>query len=174
MPDQAFLGELRIFTYGRPPRYWAPCEGQPMNIQENLALFSLLGTQFGGNGSTTFALPDLRARVPIHVGGGNVVGTAGGETAHTLTPAEMPMHSHLALANNTVGGVGLPSPSSRLANSEPGNAYGPPNNLAPMNSAVVGRTGGSGAHENRQPFLALSICICTAGIFPPRSGIEED
>lgn len=170
----AFLGELRIFTYGRPPNGWAPCEGQMMSIQGNTALFALLGTQFGGNGSTTFALPDLRARVPIHVGGGNVVGTAGGEAAHTLTPAEMPMHSHLAFANNAIGGVGLPSPSSRLANSEPGNAYGPPYNLAPMHPAVVGKTGGSGAHENRQPFLALSIGICLAGYYPPRSGIEEE
>ncbi len=174
MPDQGFLGELRIFSYSRPPKTWVPCEGQTMSIQNNLALFSLLGTQFGGNGSTTFALPDLRARVPIHVGDGRIVGTPGGEVAHTLTIAELPEHNHLALANNAVGGVGLPSPSSRLANSEPGNAYGPPNNVTPMSPAIIGRTGGSQAHENRQPYLALSICICVAGVFPSKPGIEED
>ncbi|MBO9523324.1 MAG: phage tail protein [Nocardioidaceae bacterium] len=167
--DLPFLGELRIFSYPQPPAYWLPCEGQELSIQKNMALFSLLGTMFGGNGSTTFLLPDLRGRVPIHVSGGDLPGTAGGELAHTLTTAEMPQHTHIAYGDNRPARTNIPSGTARLGNSQPGNLWGPPNATGYLNNETIGRTGDSQPHENRQPYIALTICIAISGIYPSQS-----
>src|SRR4051794_1767879 len=113
------------------PKYWALCNGQLLPINQNQALFSLLGTQYGGNGQTTFALPDLRGRMPLHMGGGYTIGQSGGEVAHTLTQSEMPQHTHGVVADDAAGSAS-PSPTSRLANSTGAQLYGPPNNLVAM------------------------------------------
>ena len=152
------------------PQGWALCNGQFMPINQNQALFSLLGTTFGGNGQTTFALPDLRGRVPMHVGGAHTLGERGGEQAHTLNIAELPEHTHVLNAtglqgnavNPNFGGIG-----HRFA-ADPGNSYGPTNapDLAAFQAGTIGNTGGSQPHENRQPFLSLTFCIALQGIFP--------
>ena len=164
----AFLGEIRIFSFGFVPRYWAQCNGQLMSIQQNLALFSLLGTQFGGNGSTTFALPDVRDRVPVHSGKSYIQGQVGGETAHTLTVPELAQHTHDVIAD-TAPGVPAPSSTSRLAASTGLSLYGAAGaNNQDMNATAISSTGG-GPHENMAPSLAVNFCICLAGIYPSRN-----
>jgi microcystin-dependent protein len=169
--DEAYVGEIRIFSFNFAPRYWAQCNGQEMSIQNNLAIFALLGTQFGGNGSTTFCLPDLRARVPVHTYSGNA-GQHGGESTHTLTQAEMPMHNHIMYGSGAIGD-NLPGPDKRIANNEPTFLYGPVAGTVPMNNGIIGYTGGSGPHENRQPYLGLMVCICLAGTYPSRPVLED-
>jgi microcystin-dependent protein len=148
------------------PKGWALCNGQLLPINQNQALFSLLGTTYGGDGRVNFALPDLRARVPIHVGSGHTLGERGGEQAHTLSIAELPTHVHIASAVNDSAITGDPTnaffaqPSTAL-----GTVYGAPPNVA-TNPGSVGNTGGSQAHLNMQPFLCLSYCIALQGIFP--------
>jgi microcystin-dependent protein len=145
------------------------CNGQLLPINQNQALFSLLGTQYGGNGQTNFALPDLRGRVPLHVGSSHsTVGQAGGEQAHTLSIAELPMHVHVVSASTTQGDNNIPA-GNVLANSAPNNTWGGPQNLGAMNPATVSNVGGSQAHENKQPFLTLNFCIALQGIFPSRN-----
>jgi microcystin-dependent protein len=165
-----YLGELRVFAHDVQPKGWLRCEGQTLQIQENTALFSLIGTIYGGNGQTTFALPDLRARVPIGHGDQFEMGQVGGADSHTLTPAEMAHHQHTLYGDNAVAAGNTPSATARLSNDEPGNLYGAANNVLAMHPSSIGMTGGSGPHENRQPFLALNICIAVAGQFPPRHG----
>lgn len=169
--ETPFLGEIRMFSFGVTPKDWLPCNGQLLFIQQSLALFTVIGTAYGGDGRTTFGLPDLRARVPRHVEAGAAVGRPGGSDAVTLTTSELPIHNHTVFGSNT-GGVPGPGPDSQLSNDEPGNLYGPANNLVGMNVGMVGVTGGFGAHENRQPFLALNFCICIAGVFP-RHTLQE-
>ena len=166
MDDSPYVGELRIFSFGFTPQYWLPCNGQLLDIQKNAPLYSLIGTTYGGNGQTSFALPDLQARVPIDEGGGFTLGQRGGEAGHTLTISEMTRHTHTLFGNASTATGNVPSPSTRLAGSEPGNLFGPPRNLQDMDSSSIGVTGGSQPHENRQPYLALNICICVAGVFP--------
>jgi microcystin-dependent protein len=163
-----YIGELRIFSFNFAPKGWASCDGSSLPIRNNSQLFSLLGTSFGGNGQTSFNLPDLRARVPMHSTRPGDVGRSGGAVSHTLTPAEMPTHNHQLIASNTSSG-NVPDAKLRLANSQPGSLYGSPNNMTPMHPSVIGVTGGSEPHENRQPYLAVNICICVQGDFPPRS-----
>ena len=169
--DAPYTGELRLFSFGFAPEGWASCDGQALQIKDNQALFALLGTTYGGDGSTSFNLPDLRARVPIHASSTGRPGHAGGEATHALTPAELAQHHH-ALIGSDVPAGNVPGPSLRLANNQPGDLYGPGSNLTGMHPSVVGVTGGSTPHENRQPFLALNICICLRGEFPKRS-MEE-
>ena len=160
---EPFLSEVRMMSFVFPPRGWALCNGQLLPINQNQALFSLLGTTFGGNGSTTFALPDLRGRVPIHVGGSHTLGQNGGEQGHTLSIAELPTHTHVLGAAN--GNAGTNSPNGAvLANSTA--VYHAPTNLVPLNAGSVTNTGGSQAHANIQPFLTISFCIALQGIFP--------
>lgn len=161
---EPFLSEIRLMSFSFPPKGWALCNGQLLPINQNQALFSLLGTTYGGDGRTTFALPDLRARVPIHVGQGHVLGERGGEDSHTVTPGELPTHTHLAQASASQGDTPLPA-GNVLADS-PSVLYAPPDNLVALTPGSVTTVGGSQAHENRQPFLVLSFCIALQGIFP--------
>lgn len=164
---EPFLSEIRLFSFSFPPSGWALCNGQLLPINQNQALFSLLGTMYGGNGQTTFALPDLRSRVPIHQDGSHNVGQSGGAEFVTLTQSQMPTHVHF-LNGSTVATGGSDNPAGNYLGSA-GNLYHTPANLTAMNAATIGNTGGSQPHENRQPFLTLSYCIALVGIFPSQS-----
>jgi microcystin-dependent protein len=162
---EPFLSEIRIMSFVFAPKGWALCNGQLLPINQNQALFSLLGTTFGGDGRVNFALPDLRARVPIHVGAGHTLGERGGEPAHTLSIAELPQHTHAV--NGTSATASADTPVGNLfAKTASTNIYGGPSGLVAMNPGMVGNTGGSQAHLNQQPFLTLSFCIALQGIFP--------
>ncbi|HEV7886788.1 MAG TPA: tail fiber protein [Acidimicrobiales bacterium] len=165
---EPFMGEIRLMAFNFPPKGWAFCNGQFLPIDQNQALFSLLGTTFGGNGQTTFALPDLRGRWPFHLGQGLTLGQAGGEASHTLSLAEMPTHNHFVVGDKTSGNA-IPNATSRLANSKGQQLWGPPNNIVPMAPPSLATTGGSQAHENRPPYLAISFCIALQGIFPSKN-----
>ena len=158
-----FLSEIRIMSFVFAPKGWALCNGQLLPINQNQALFSLLGTTFGGDGRVNFALPDLRGRTPIHVGSGHTLGERGGEQAHTLSTSELPTHTHVAQAQPAVGTQ--VSPTNAVL-SQASNVYSPPGNLASLNPATIANAGGSQAHLNMQPFLTLSCCIALQGIFP--------
>jgi microcystin-dependent protein len=164
-----FYGEIRIFPYSQVPTGdgWAQCNGQLLPINQNQALFSLLGTTFGGNGQTTFALPDLRGRTPIHVQDNvHTLGERGGEQAHTLSIAELPQHTHVAQATSATGDTPV-APGNLLADS-PSQLYAAGNSpgQTPLSPTTVTSVGGSQAHENMQPFLALNFGIALIGIFP--------
>src|SRR5687768_14180827 len=164
---EPFLSEIRIMSFVFAPKGWALANGQLLPINQNQALFSLLGTTFGGDGRVNFALPDLRARVPIHVGSGFTLGEKGGEQAHTLTQAEMPQHPHLQNVTNGNGTGSIPTNTSVLAAAN--NMYAAPPGNTTFNQAAPGtisNAGGSQAHLNMQPFLTLSFCIALQGIFP--------
>ena len=161
-----YLSEIRIFSFNFPPKGWALCNGQLMPINQNQALFSLLGTTYGGDGINNFALPNLQGRMPIHDGAGFTLGERSGEQAHTLLYAEMPQHSHSAIASSAPANAGG-APGNFWANgNQP--AYASTANT-PMSAAVVNSIGGNQPHENMQPFLALQWIIATAGIFPSRA-----
>jgi microcystin-dependent protein len=160
---EPFLSEIRLMSFVFAPKGWAPCNGQLLPINQNQALFSLLGTTFGGDGRVNFALPDLRARVPIHVGGSHVLGERGGEQAHTLSIAELPTHTHQLTGSASDADVVLPTDNVVGRSSQ---VYGPPAQLAALDPSTSGVVGGSQAHLNMQPFLTLSFCIALQGIFP--------
>ena len=162
---EPFLSEIRIMSFVFAPKGWALCNGQLLPINQNQALFSLLGTTFGGDGRVNFALPDLRGRTPIHVGSGHTLGERGGEQAHTLSIAELPEHVHVLQGSNDTA-QNVPSSSTVLGVTNPQQGYGAPSSLTAMAPNVVTNTGGSGAHLNMQPFLVLSFCIALQGIFP--------
>jgi microcystin-dependent protein len=166
--SEPFLGEVKMISWNYNPKGWAFCNGQFLPINQNQALFSLLGTMYGGNGQTTFALPDLRARIPIHVGSGFTQGQAGGESAHTLTLGEMPTHMHFVVAD-TADGSATPPANPRLAASTGQPLYGPAANLVTMAASEVGSTGGSQPHANEQPYLTINFIIALQGIFPSRN-----
>jgi microcystin-dependent protein len=160
---EPFLSEIRIMSFVFAPKGWALCNGQLLPINQNQALFSLLGTTFGGDGRVNFALPDVRGRTPIHVGSGHTLGERGGEQAHTLSIAEIPTHTHVLSGANANAGTNSPN-ANALANSTA--CYHGPTSLVALNPASVTNTGGSQAHLNMQPFLTLSFCIALQGIFP--------
>jgi len=165
--SDAYLSEIKIISWNFAPRGWAFCNGQLLPINQNQALFSLLGTTYGGNGQTTFALPDLRGRVPIHMGNTHTLGEAAGQTAHTLTLSEMPAHNHFVSANGT--GPNKPTPGGNYFSANTGfSPYGSPPNVA-MDPTIVSTVGGSQAHLNMAPYLALNFCICLSGIFPSQN-----
>lgn len=162
--SEPFLAEIKIVSFVFAPRGWALCNGQFLPINQNQALFSLLGTTYGGNGQTTFALPNLQGRAPIHFGQGFTLGQAAGEVAHTLTISEMPAHTHLPRANSNLANQG--SPSNNFW-SGTGNYASSAN--TPMNAGGITATGGSQPHENRSPYLVLNYVIALQGIFPSQN-----
>lgn len=162
---EPFLSEIRIMSFNYAPQGWAMCNGQFMPINQNQALFSLLGTTFGGNGQTTFALPDLRGCTPIHVGSGHTLGEKAGSQAVTLTISQMPAHTHV-LNGTTTNGTQL-IPTGNLLAPTPNQLYhGLDASAVTLNPATVSNVGGSQAHLNMQPFLTLTFCIALIGIFP--------
>jgi microcystin-dependent protein len=161
---EPFLSEIRIMSFVFPPKGWALCDGQLLPINQNQALFSLLGTTFGGDGRVNFGLPDLRGRVPIHVGSSHTLGERGGEQAHTLSISELPQHTHVAKASSSPGDGAVPT--GTVLGSPLNLTYRPPDALTTLNAGSVGNVGGSQAHLNMQPFLVLSFCIALQGIFP--------
>ena len=163
---EPFLSEIRLMSFMFPPNGWALCDGQLMAINTNQALFALLGTTYGGDGRVTFGLPDLRGRVPIHMGSGHTLGERGGEQAHTISTSEMPQHPHSAFASSTNGGTPFAN-NNMLAAAI--NAYASPANLTPLDPSSLADAGGSQAHQNMQPFLTLSFCIALQGIFPSQT-----
>src|SRR5687768_2008983 len=158
---EPFLSEIRIMSFEFAPKGWALCNGQLLPINQNQALFSLLGTTFGGDGRVNFALPDLRARAPIHVGSGHTLGERGGEQAHTLSIAELPTHTHVVRAAANPADINAPSNTTYLGIQN--NTYSTPANLVALAPSVIGNVGGSQAHLNMQPFLTLSFCIALQG-----------
>ncbi len=148
------------------PKGWALCNGQLLPINQNQALFSLLGTTYGGDGRVNFALPDLRGRVPIHDGDGHILGEKGGEYAHTLTIQEMPQHLHFF--QGTTNNADQPAPTGNLFGTV-SNVYAPAANLTTIHPQTVGNVGGSQAHPNQQPYLTLNFCIALQGIFPSQN-----
>ena len=161
---EPFLAEIRIMSFDFAPRGWAMCNGQLLPINQNQALFSLLGTTFGGDGRVNFALPDLRDRVPIHVGSGHTLGERGGENAHTLSLQELPTHTHVLNGTSTPGTALIPTGNLLAKANLP--AYRTPSNLVAMAAGTIANTGGSQAHTNVMPSLVLTFCIALQGIFP--------
>lgn len=170
--SEPFLAEVRIVGFNFAPRGWAFCDGQILPINQNQSLYSLLGTIYGGDGRTTFALPDLRGRTPIHVGASFQQGQRGGEETHTLSVAEMPQHTHQAKASADLGSSA--SPQNNLwaqVTSTVGNLYADPGQSAPTDALnnPIANAGGGQPHDNLQPYLALNFCIALQGLFPSRN-----
>jgi microcystin-dependent protein len=166
-----FVAEIRIFAGNFAPKGWAFCNGQLFPISQNTALFSLLGTTYGGNGTTDFALPDLRGCSPMHQGQGpgltnRTLGEQGGEETVTLGLGQIPAHSHQLTAST---GASTNTPGANVLGQSAAKIYGPPGNLVPMAGVAVLPTGNSQPHDNRQPYLALNFIIALQGIFPARS-----
>ncbi len=170
--SEPFLSEIRMLAFNFAPRGWAHCNGQILPIQQNQALFSLLGTTYGGNGVTTFALPDLRSRVPIHSGTlpGTTLGEAGGEESHMLTASEMPAHTHVPQASSAAATSGTASAGMALATAVDSKPYrSGAGSLVGLDASSVTSAGTSQPHSNMAPFLAVSFAIALQGIFPSRN-----
>lgn len=161
-----YISEIKITSFGFAPKGWAQCNGQLLPINQNQALFSLLGTTYGGDGRVNFGLPNLQGRTPMHMGSGHTLGELGGEQAHTLSISEIPTHVHTANGTNTTGDSPIPT-SNFLGSSD--NLYAALTNPTSLQPATVGATGGSQAHLNMQPFLVLNFCIALQGIFPSQN-----
>ena len=162
---EPFLSEIRVFSFAFAPKGWALCNGQLLPINQNQGLFSLLGTTYGGNGQTNFALPNLQGRTPIHVGSGHTLGQSGGEQSHTLSISEMPTHTHAANASANPGNNVVPT-GALLGSPLNLSYHSSDNSLTSMNPGTLVNTGGSQAHQNMQPYLTLNFCIALQGIFP--------
>ncbi len=165
---EPFLSEIRIMSFSFAPKGWALCNGQLLPINQNQALFSLLGTTYGGDGRVNFALPNLQGRVPIHMGQGFTLGQQGGEQSHTLSISEIPTHTHTLNATSVNGDL-VVATGNQLAGSPTQLYHSADNNLAAMNPGSIANVGGSQAHLNMQPFLALNFSIALQGIFPSQT-----
>ncbi|MEO7324815.1 MAG: tail fiber protein [Dokdonella sp.] len=164
-----FLSEVRLMSFGFAPRGWALCNGQLLPINQNQALFSLLGTTYGGNGQTNFALPNLQGRVPMHMGNGYTLGQSAGEQGHTLTIAELPTHVHGAMASPTSDATNVAIPTGNFLASPLSQTYTPFAAPGAMNPTTLANVGGSQPHQNMQPYLTLNFCIALQGIFPSQN-----
>ena len=160
---EPFLSEIRLFSFNFPPKGWAFCNGQLLPINQNQALFSLLGTTYGGNGQTTFALPDLRGRYAMHVGNGHTLGEKAGSESVTLNQQQMPQHLHFMQAANKEADLSIPG-GNLLGNFN--NGYRAATNLTTLLGGTVTNTGGSQPHNNMAPYLAINFCIALQGVFP--------
>ena len=164
---EPFLSEIRLFGFGHAPKGWALCNGQLLPINQNQALFSLLGTTYGGNGQTTFALPDLRGRCAMHEGQGHTLGEKAGASSVTITQQTMPTHLHTANAATSNGDSPIPTGNYMGAFN---NAYRTPGaNLIPIHPTTVSSVGGSQPHQNMSPYLVINFCIALIGIFPSQN-----
>ena len=161
-----FLSEIRIFGGNQAPKSWAFCNGQLLPINQNQALFALLGTTYGGNGQTNFALPNLRGRVPIHEGSGHTLGEAAGSSAVTITQQQMPQHLHFLQASSAGATTNIPDNTTAVGETAPNDLYTGAAGLVTMNPGTVSNVGGSQAHTNMMPYLVLNFCIALIGIFP--------
>ena len=166
---EPFLSEIRIMSFGFPPKGWALCDGQLLPINQNQALFSLLGTTYGGDGRVNFGLPNLQGRAPIHMGAGHTLGEQGGEQGHTLSISETPTHTHTLNGSSAQASTNVPANNTELSVSNPQNIYGRAANLVGMAQSAIGSVGGSQAHLNMQPFLVLNFAIALQGIFPSQN-----
>ena len=164
---EPFMAEIRIMSFPFAPQGWALCNGALLPINQNQALFALLGTSFGGDGRVNFALPNLQGRTPIHRGNGWTIGQSGGEANHTLSTAELPTHTHVGQASTATGDA--VSPAGGVLAQRPAQAYHAPTSLVPMNAGSLSSVGNSQPHLNMQPYLTLSFCIALQGIFPSQN-----
>lgn len=165
---EPFIGEIAIVAFNYAPRFWALCNGQLLAINQNQALFSLLGITYGGNGTTTFALPNLQARFPLHFDATYPLGSTGGAAVHTLTAAEMPPHSHPMTGDSNLGTSASPAGLFPARNAAGAPTYGTGSQPSAMNAGAIGATGGGQAHNNMPPYLTLNFIIALSGIFPAR------
>jgi microcystin-dependent protein len=177
---QPFVGQIQSFAFNFPPVGWALCNGQILPISQNAALFSLLGTQFGGNGTSNFALPDLQGRVPMHFGTDSSgtqyeVGQVGGTETVRLTLSRMPSHNHTFSGTSTSANFVKPAAGASLAavhhsgGTTPDSYYAPSANAQPLNSGSLSLYGNGLPHTNLQPYLTINWCIALTGVFPPRN-----
>lgn len=165
---EPFLSEIRIFSFNFAPKGWALCNGQFLPINQNQALFSLLGTTYGGNGQTTFALPNLQGCVPIHEGNGHTLGEKAGASSVTITQQTMPQHFHFLQGSSNNANTDTPD-SSVVLGTAALDLYRTTTNLVAMDPGIVGNVGGSQAHTNMMPYLVLNFCIALQGIFPSQN-----
>ena len=165
--SEPFLSEIKIVSFNFPPNGWALCNGQFLPINQNQALFALLGTTYGGNGQTTFALPNLRGKVPIKVGSGHSLGETAGTTSVTVSMQQLPNHTHMLMASVTNGDV--PVPTNTILAATPAKIYGPVASLTTLNPINVSSIGGSQPHNNMMPYLTLNFIIALQGIFPSQN-----
>jgi microcystin-dependent protein len=165
--SEPFLSEIKIVSFNFPPKGWALCNGQFLPINQNQALFALLGTTYGGNGQTTFALPNLRGRLPIHMGNGHTLGEAAGSTSVTVNIQQLPTHLHQLMGSNNNGDS--QTAAGNVFGVVPGRIYTDPANLMTLISSTVTSVGGSQPHNNMMPYLVLNFIIALQGIFPSRN-----
>jgi len=163
---QPYIGEIRIFGGNFAPVSWAICDGSLIPITQNETLFNLIGTTYGGDGVTTFALPNLQSRSPVHQGGGYVLGQAGGVETVTLTTAQIPAHTHVPQASTGANGPPLNSPASNVWSGWTGAQYGSQAPTLALDPSAVGPTGGSQAHDNMVPFQVITFIIALYGVYP--------